>query len=70
LSEAFNARAARIGHVQIAGFPGRAEPSTGAVDYASLLPAFAAAGYNGAFGAEYRPEKDVESGLGWMQSFR
>ena len=67
---AFRARAASIGHVQIAGFPGRGEPSTGKLDYAKLLPALVAGGYRGAFGAEYKPADTVESGLGWMQAFR
>jgi 2-dehydrotetronate isomerase len=70
IEETFSSRATRIGHVQIAGFPGRGEPSTGTLDYAKLLPALVAGGYCGAFGAEYRPADTVESGLGWMQAFR
>jgi hydroxypyruvate isomerase len=70
VEETFLSRAARIGHVQIAGFPGRGEPSTGKLDYAKLLPAIVAGGYRGAFGAEYKPADTVESGLGWMQAFR
>ncbi len=70
IGETFSSRAARIGHVQIAGFPGRGEPSTGNIDYAKLLPALVTSGYRGAFGAEYKPADTVESGLGWMQAFR
>ncbi len=70
LEQAFNSRAGLVGHVQIAGIPARGEPSAGIVDYSALLPRFVAAGYGGAFGAEYRPTADVESGLGWMSALR
>jgi hydroxypyruvate isomerase len=70
IEETFRARSARIGHVQIAGFPGRGEPSSGAIDYTKLLPALVQQGYRGAFGAEYRPADMVESGLSWMKAFR
>lgn len=70
LEQAFAQRVSRIGHVQIAGIPGRNEPSTGTVDCARLLCAMRNCGYRGSFGAEYRPLADVESGLGWMLAFR
>ena len=66
----FEAQAARIGHVQIASFPERAEPFAGALDYCELLPAFRAAGYRGAFGCEYAPKGRVEDGLGWRDALR
>ena len=62
--------APHVGHAQIAGFPGRNEPDTGALDYRSLLPAMRAAGYSGAFGAEYRPRNGTDAGLGWMSALR
>ena len=52
-----------IGHIQIAAVPDRAEPDHGEIDYGWLLPAIAAAGYAGQFGAEYRP---ASSSFGWM----
>ncbi len=61
----FKTHAARIGHVQIAAAEHRAEPFPGVLNYAELLPAFQAAGYDGAFGCEYRPASTVAEGLGW-----
>ncbi|TNC63096.1 hydroxypyruvate isomerase family protein [Rubellimicrobium roseum] len=61
----FQAVAGRVGHVQIASVPDRAEPSPSQLDYAQLLPAFRAVGYTGALGCEYVPRTTVEAGLGW-----
>lgn len=66
----FQAQAPWIGHVQIASFPERAEPFPGALDYAQLLPAFTAGGYEGAFGCEYTPATTVEAGLAWREALR
>lgn len=63
----FAARRERIGHVQFAGFPGRAEPDTGETGWAALLPALR---WDGCFGAEYRPAGATEAGLGWMAKLR
>lgn len=65
----FENNVARVGHVQIASFPDRAEPFAGALDYSELLPAFRAAGYAGRFGCEYTPAASVEEGLGWRHAF-
>ncbi len=62
----FEAHRALIGHVQFAGVPSRGEPDEGEVDYRWLLPAMAAAGWDGWFGAEYRPATTTEAGLGWL----
>lgn len=62
----FEAHRALIGHVQFAGVPSRGEPDEGEVDYRWLLPALAAAGWDGWFGAEYRPATTTEAGLGWL----
>jgi hydroxypyruvate isomerase len=56
-----------IGHVQFAGVPGRNEPDTGEVAYDRLLPAIVEAGYDGWFGAEYRPRGNTADGLGWLE---
>lgn len=63
---AFASVAPWVGHVQIAAFPGRDEPRTGAAaspDFAALLPALVAAGYRGPFGCEYRPTGDIAACL-------
>jgi 2-dehydrotetronate isomerase len=64
---AFARHAPRIGHVQIASWPGRAEPDG---ETLALLPAMRAAGYGGAFGCEYRARGPVEAGLGWRDGIR
>jgi hydroxypyruvate isomerase len=45
----------RLGHVQIADFPGRHEPGTGDLDVDALVAALAAVGYTGALALEYLP---------------
>jgi len=61
----------RIGHIQFAAVPDRGEPDIGEVNYAWLLPALVDAGYDGYFGAEYRPRgADTAAGLGWLRTFR
>ncbi|MEL6425068.1 MAG: TIM barrel protein, partial [Pseudomonadota bacterium] len=65
----YKAHADIVGHVQIASVPERAEPDGGDLDYASLLPALIAEGYDGAFGCEYRARGPVEDGLGWLRAW-
>jgi hydroxypyruvate isomerase len=60
----------RIGHIQFAAVPDRGEPDRGAVDYARLLPQIVAAGYRGCFGAEYRPRRGTDEGIGWVTALR
>ncbi|WEX08726.1 TIM barrel protein [Chelativorans sp. AA-79] len=59
-----------IGHVQFAAVPSRAEPDEGEVAFDRLLPAIAAEGYDGFFGAEYRPRAATDAGLGWLKVLR
>jgi 2-dehydrotetronate isomerase len=66
----FEAHRAIVGHVQFAAVPSRAEPDEGEVAYGRLLPAIAAAGHDGFFGAEYRPRRTTDEGLGWMTMFK
>jgi hydroxypyruvate isomerase len=54
----------KIGHIQFAAVPDRAEPDHGEVDYGWLLRAIADTGYAAAFGAEYRP---ASNSLSWMK---
>ena len=54
-----------IGHLQIAGVPGRHEPGVGEIDYAWLLRRVDELGYDGWVGCEYRPLRDTVSGLAW-----
>lgn len=59
--------AAHIGHVQIAGAPGRNEPDSGEVDHAPALRLLNEIGYEGWIGAEYHPLGRTEDGLGWRE---
>lgn len=56
----------RIGHIQIAAVPDRAEPDHGDVDYSRLLREIDALGYDGFVGAEYKPAGLTSEGLSWM----
>jgi hydroxypyruvate isomerase len=66
--EAFRRNADVVRHVQFSDAPGRHEPGTGAVDFASVLEGIEAAGYSGWFGAEYMPSKATVESLGWMKT--
>jgi 2-dehydrotetronate isomerase len=54
-----------IGHIQIAGTPGRHEPDIGEINYAWLLRRVDALGYDGWVGCEYRPRSTTAAGLAW-----
>jgi hydroxypyruvate isomerase len=59
----------RIGHVQLADVPGRHEPGTGAIDFASLLSHIDRIGYPGWIGCEYVPAGKTRDGLGWTAPY-
>jgi len=58
-----------IGHLQIAGVPGRHEPDVGEINYAWLLARVDELGYAGWVGCEYRPLRGTAAGLGWRGRF-
>nr|WP_315463184.1 2-oxo-tetronate isomerase [uncultured Rhodoferax sp.] len=67
----------RVGHIQIAGVPGRHEPDVGELNYPYLLGVIdevsAACGWEGWVGCEYRPRRGVvpgatRDGLGWLHA--
>jgi hydroxypyruvate isomerase len=62
--------APRIGHIQIAGNPGRHEPDIGEINYPYLLRRLDELGYAGWVGAEYKPKGRTEDGLGWLAAWR
>jgi len=55
-----------IGHVQIAGVPGRNEPDTGEINYAYLFRLLDELRYDGWIGCEYRPATGTTAGLNWL----
>lgn len=57
----------RIGHVQVAGAPGRHEPDGGEIDPAPLFEQLDHLGYGGWVGCEYHPRGDTSRGLRWAR---
>jgi hydroxypyruvate isomerase len=60
----------QIGHIQIAGVPGRHEPDEGEVNYRYLFALLDELGYAGWVGCEYRPRAGTSAGLGWLKALR
>ena len=66
--DAFERYFQKIGHIQIASFPDRAEPSSEGIDYTNLLKKMTKFGYSGAFGCEYLSRSNVEEQLNWRET--
>jgi hydroxypyruvate isomerase len=60
----------RIGHIQIAGVPGRHEPDEGELNYPYLFELIDSLGYEGWVGCEYRPKVGTSEGLGWLRRWQ
>lgn len=58
----------RVGHIQIAGVPGRNEPDVGEINYPYLFSLLDELGYGGWVGCEYKPLRATEAGLGWLKA--
>ena len=56
-----------LGHVQIAGVPGRNEPGTGMLAYDPIFQKLIDLNYDGWIGCEYRPAGKTRDGLGWIE---
>ena len=59
----------RIRHLQLADVPGRHEPGTGEIDFATLLARIDRAGYERWIGCEYVPKAGTLAGLGWTAPY-
>ena len=58
-----------IAHVQIADDPGRHEPGTGSIDFASVFQKLERANYEGWIGCEYVPADTTEESLRWLSAY-
>lgn len=71
LPSAITTLGGRIGHVQFADCPGRGAPGSGEIDFDVAFAALREVGYNGWFGAEYKPdERGTAAGLDWLAAWR
>lgn len=59
----------RIRHLQIAGVPGRNEPSLGEINYPFLFDLIDQLGFDGWIGCEYRPAGNTIEGLDWAKRY-
>lgn len=55
-----------IGHIQFADNPGRHEPGTGEIRFPHVFRHIDSLDYDGWVSAEYRPQSDTTSSLGWF----
>lgn len=68
LVRALHRAAGTIGHVQVADYPGRAEPGTGDVPVERFLTELARTGYDGWIGLEYFPSA-TGSAFAWLGDY-
>ena len=66
LSEKLRRWLPEIGHIQIAGVPGRHEPDVGEINYEYLFRLLDDLKYDGWIGCEYRPAHGTTAGLTWL----
>lgn len=62
--------ASKVGHVQVADWPGRGEPGSGRLDLDGYLARLQAAGYVGWVGLEYKPTTTTTDSLAWLPRAR
>ncbi len=55
-----------VGHIQIASIPDRAEPDSGELDYRYVMGVITDLGHTSPIGAEYKPSRGTDRGLGWL----
>ena len=69
LDETLRANIDLLRHVQIAGVPGRHEPTVGEIHYPYLFNLLDELGYADWVGCEYRPLGRTVDGLGWAERY-
>jgi hydroxypyruvate isomerase len=60
----------QIGHVQFADCPGRQRPGSGEVDFPEVLQLLRDAGYQGWYGAEFKPGEDAAQDFVWLPDWQ
>jgi hydroxypyruvate isomerase len=70
LAETIEAHIGLVRHFQIAGVPGRHEPTVGEINYPFLFDLIDRLGYSGWIGCEYRPLRGTQEGLRWFDPYR
>ena len=58
-----------IGHIQVAGVPGRHEPAQCELDFPTIFAEIDRLGYDGFIGCEYRPRGTTAAGLDWLKPY-
>ncbi|CAG1011363.1 hydroxypyruvate isomerase [Rhizobiaceae bacterium] len=66
LTEKLRRWIAHVGHIQIAGVPGRHEPNVGEINYEWLFRVIDELRYDGFVGCEYKPLNGTTAGLAWI----
>jgi hydroxypyruvate isomerase len=66
----WEAHKSRVSHVQISGFPNRAEPGGGGFDLTALCTDLDRLRYDGFLSAEYVPAAGTLKGLGWLAALK
>lgn len=69
LAETLRENIGGLRHLQIAGVPGRHEPSDGEINYPYLFDLLDELGYQGWVGCEYRPRAGTWDGLAWGEKY-
>lgn len=71
VAETLRRHFALIGHIQVAGVPGRNEPDAGQeLNFPYLFELIDELGYEGWIGCEYRPRAGTRDGLDWLKPHR
>lgn len=70
MAEAVALLQGRIGHVQFADCPGRQRPGSGTVDFTRVWQLLRDAGYQGWYGAEFKPSGDAEADFAWLADWQ
>lgn len=69
LADTLRENIGRMRHLQIAGVPGRHEPTVGEINYSYLFDLLDELDYRGWVGCEYRPKGNTWDGLGWGEKY-